>query len=85
MKDLIGIDSAEDILREHVRKNLFVQSFYDEKKGWLFRYHPIFRDFLKAKSKARVSEEERHSLRNTGRGRTKVTVRYYDSNNNKSY
>jgi len=62
MKDLFGIEKAEDILREHVRKNLFVQSFYDEKKGWLFRYHHIFRDFLKAKSKERVGEEERHSL-----------------------
>jgi LuxR family maltose regulon positive regulatory protein len=62
MKDLLGIEKAEDILREHVRKNLFVQSFYDEKKGWLFRYHHIFRDFLKAKSKERVGEEERHSL-----------------------
>jgi LuxR family maltose regulon positive regulatory protein len=62
MKDLIGIEKAEDILREHVRKNLFVQSFYDEKKGWLFRYHHIFRDFLKAKSKERIGKEESHSL-----------------------
>jgi len=62
IKDLIGIENAEDILREHVRKNLFVQSFYDERKGWFFRYHHIFRVFLKAKSKERVSEEERHAL-----------------------
>ena len=62
IKDLIGIENAEDILREHVRKNLFVQSFYDEKKGWIFRYHHIFRDFLKAKSKERVGKEEYHSL-----------------------
>ena len=62
IKEFIGIENADDILREHVRKNLFVQSFYDEKKGWLFRYHPIFRDFLKAKFKERVGKEERHSL-----------------------
>ena len=62
IRDLIGIEKAEDILREHVRKNLFVQCFYDEKKGWLFRYHHIFRDFLKAKSKDRVNKKERHSL-----------------------
>jgi LuxR family transcriptional regulator, maltose regulon positive regulatory protein len=33
MKDFIGMENAEEILRDHVRKNLFVQSFYDEKKG----------------------------------------------------
>lgn len=62
IRDLTGIEKAEDILREHVRKNLFVQSFYDEERGWLFQYHHIFRDFLKAKSKERVGEEEGHSL-----------------------
>ena len=62
IKELIQFGNAEEILREHVRKNLFVQSFYDEKKGWLFRYHHIFRDFLKAKSKERVGKEERDSL-----------------------
>jgi len=62
IKEFIGIEKTEDILREHVRKNLFVQSFYDEKKGWLFRYHHIFRDFLKAKFKERVGKEEHHSL-----------------------
>jgi len=62
IREFIGIENAEDILREHVRKNLFVQSFYDEKKGWLFRYHQSFRDFLKAKFKSEVGEEERQSL-----------------------
>jgi len=41
IKDFLGIDNTEEILRELVRKNLFVQAFYDAKKGWLFRYHHI--------------------------------------------
>lgn len=36
IRDLIGAENAEDILREHVRKNLFVQSFYQEKKAGCF-------------------------------------------------
>lgn len=62
IKDLIGIEKAEDILREHVRKNLFVNSFYDGKKGWLFRYHQSFKGFLRARFKSEIGEEERRSL-----------------------
>jgi ATP/maltotriose-dependent transcriptional regulator MalT len=62
IKEFTGTDNAEEILRDHVRKNLFVQSFYDEKKGWLFRYHQMFRDFLQAKLKVSIGEEERASL-----------------------
>jgi ATP/maltotriose-dependent transcriptional regulator MalT/DNA-binding SARP family transcriptional activator len=62
MRDLLGMEMAEEILREHVRKNLFVHSFYDEKKGWLFQYHHLFRDFLKAKFVTSVGHEEQKSL-----------------------
>jgi len=62
VKDLLGIENTEAILREHVRKNLFVQCFHDEQKGWLFRYHQIFRNFLKAKFDSEISEEEKRSL-----------------------
>ncbi len=62
MKELIKTENAEEILREHARKNLFVQSFYDEKKGWLFRYHHMFRNFLKAKFNTSMGDEERKSL-----------------------
>ena len=53
---------AEEILREHVRKNLFVHSFYDEKKGWLFQYHHLFRDFLRAKFMTSAGHEEQKPL-----------------------
>ena len=62
IKDLIGIENAEDVLRDLVRRNLFVQAFHDEKRGWLFRYHQLFRDFLKAKLNTSVGDEERKSL-----------------------
>lgn len=62
VKDFIGIEGAADVLHEHVRKNLFVQSTYDERKGWVFRYHPLFRDFLKAKFISEIGEEERRAL-----------------------
>jgi len=61
-KELFEIENAEEILRDHARKNLFVQSFYDEKRGWLFRYHHMFRNFLKAKYFAETTAEERVSL-----------------------
>jgi ATP/maltotriose-dependent transcriptional regulator MalT/two-component SAPR family response regulator len=62
IKELIGIENAEQILRDYARKNLFVQSFYDEKKGWVFRYHQSFRDFLHAKFKSTVGDEEKQTL-----------------------
>jgi ATP/maltotriose-dependent transcriptional regulator MalT/DNA-binding SARP family transcriptional activator len=62
IRDFLGMEMAEEILREHVRKNLFVHSFYDEKKGWLFQYHHLFRDFLKAKFVTSVRHEEQKSL-----------------------
>ena len=62
IRDFLGMEMAEEILREHVRKNLFVHSFYDEKKGWLFQYHHLFRDFLKAKFMTSVRHQEQESL-----------------------
>jgi ATP/maltotriose-dependent transcriptional regulator MalT/DNA-binding SARP family transcriptional activator len=62
MRDFLGMEMAEEILREHVRKNLFVHSFYDEKKGWLFQYHHLFRNFLNAKFVTSVKEEEQKSM-----------------------
>ena len=61
-KELFGTENVEEILREHVRKNLFVQSFDDKNKRWLFRYHHMFRNFLKAKYLTKTTAEERSSL-----------------------
>ena len=62
IRDFLGMEMTEEILREHVRKNLFAHSFYDEKKGWLFQYHHLFRDFLKAKLITSLGPQEQRSL-----------------------
>jgi len=62
IREFLGIERSEEILRELVRKNLFVHSFYDEKKGWLFQYHRLFRNFLKVKWMTSVGPEEQRSL-----------------------
>jgi LuxR family transcriptional regulator, maltose regulon positive regulatory protein len=62
VKDLLGAEHAEKTLLDVVRKNLFVESIYDEQKGWVFRYHRMFRDFLKARFMAEVSPEVRQAL-----------------------
>ena len=83
MRDFLGMEMAEEILREHVRKNLFVHSFYDEKKGWLFQYHHLFRNFLKAKFVTSVGHEEQKSLLLKAgtlydqRGELENSVKYY--------
>lgn len=61
-KELFDIENTEEILRDHTRKNLFVHSFYDKNRGWLFRYHHMFRNFLKSKYIAETTDEERSSL-----------------------
>ena len=63
VKELFKIENAEKILRDHARKNLFVQPFYDAKKGWQFRYHHMFRNFLKGKYLAETTAEERDSIK----------------------
>ena len=83
IKDFLGMEDTGTILYEHARKNLFVQSSYDEKKGWVFRYHQLFRDFLQAKFRSEIGQEERASLFlkagsiHEQRGELEESVRYY--------
>jgi LuxR family maltose regulon positive regulatory protein len=61
LKKLVGRDDARDILEELARKNLFIQSVYDKKRGWLYRYHQLFRDFLLSKFQTDWGEEARRA------------------------
>ena len=45
----IGTERAHEILEDLTRRNLFVQSFVDNSRGWKFRFHQLFRDFLQAR------------------------------------
>ncbi len=62
VKELFGMENVEEVLRGLVKRNLFVHSLCDEKKGWSFRYHQLFKEFLRAKFESRTEEEERHRL-----------------------
>ena len=62
MKDFIGTENAENILQDLAKKNLFVQSVYDNQKGWMFRYHQLFKDFLKSKFESQIDKKEKSSL-----------------------
>ena len=82
-KDLLGTEDADEILHELARKNLFVQSNYEDKKGWIFRYHQLFRDFLQSKFRSEIGEEEKRAFfQNAGsiyeqRGRLHESVGFY--------
>ena len=62
MRDFIGTENTENILQDLAKKNLFVQSIYDKQKGWMFRYHQLFKDFLKSKLGLQIDKKERSSL-----------------------
>ncbi len=61
-KDLVGITNVEEVLQDLVRRGLFVHRIYEDEKGWLFRYHQLFKDFLSSRLKGMFSEQERQSL-----------------------
>jgi LuxR family maltose regulon positive regulatory protein len=56
-----GVDT-EKVLREFARRNLFVQGIYEPEKGWVFRFHQLFREFLLNRFQETFSEEERTAL-----------------------
>ncbi len=61
---LADINNADQILMDLVQRNLFVQSVYEEDKGWLFRYHQLFRDFLRSKLDSNIAQDEKNSVLN---------------------
>jgi LuxR family transcriptional regulator, maltose regulon positive regulatory protein len=60
-RELLAAENVEEILQDLANKNLFVQSIYDEKRGWLFRFHQLFRDFLQTRFLVEFKEEQRRS------------------------
>ena len=62
IRNFFGDDDGQGLLRELVRKNLFVQSYPDPSQGIIFRYHQLFKDFLKALLRSRKSKNELRQL-----------------------
>jgi len=57
-----GTENARVLLQELAAKNLFVTSVYDSKKGWTYRFHPLFREFLREKFEEDLNEQRKHAL-----------------------
>ena len=62
LKRLLNISSPARIFRELTRKNLFVQLAYSNGERQVFRYHQLFRDFLKDKFESRSDIEGKQRL-----------------------
>ena len=83
VKGLTGIENADEILQDLAKRNLFVLPVYLDGRGWLFRYHQLFGDFLKAKLQGTMSEKDRRSLILKAaslcekRGELQQSLRYY--------
>ncbi|MBW1996666.1 MAG: hypothetical protein JRJ29_01740 [Deltaproteobacteria bacterium] len=81
--DFMGFEGAEAILQELVRRGLFVHCAYEDARGWIFRYHQLFRSFLKSRLKGSFSERERQlmflkaAVLHEERGELEESVKYY--------
>ncbi len=83
IKDFLGVEQAREILDNLAQRNLFIQPLCDKKRGCLYRYHLLFRDFLCAKFKTLLGEEQQRAayLRagelTERRGQLEEAVKYY--------
>ena len=62
MGDLCKELNGKEILTKLVQRNLFVHSIHDERDGWLFRYHQLFRDYLLSLFNSNFNEDERSAI-----------------------
>jgi LuxR family maltose regulon positive regulatory protein len=83
IKEFLGVDKAREILEDLAARNLFIQPIYDKKRGWLYRYHLLFRDFLCSKFRTLLNEEQQRAAYHRAgrlseqRGEPEEAVRYF--------
>jgi ATP/maltotriose-dependent transcriptional regulator MalT/DNA-binding SARP family transcriptional activator len=83
IRDFMGVEKAQEILEDLAQRNLFIQSIYDRRRGWQFRYHQFFRDFLQSKFQTLVRpEQQTAAFLKAGslfedRGELEDAVKYY--------
>lgn len=58
-EQLTGTKGLEAILQNLVDRNFFVTGHYDPDRGWRYRYHQLFKEFLQAKFEAGNTPEQR--------------------------
>ena len=58
VEEAMGLANPQAILDELVKRNLFIQSIYDKKGGWSYKYHPLFKEFLQGKFQTLVVREQ---------------------------
>ncbi len=81
--EALGLAKPKAILEDLVKRNLFVQSIYDKKKGWSFRYHPLFKEFLQSKFQSLVAQDQQRdsyyqaATLSERRADLETAVRYY--------
>lgn len=83
MEELYEVCDCKEILLDLVQRNLFVHSIYDEREGWVFRYHQLFRDYLVSRFNSDLEEGDRFAILHQAgslcesRGRLEHAVHFY--------
>ena len=62
LKYFNGVKNAQGVLRDFSARNLFVTSVYDSEKGEVFRFHQLFREFLREKFETDRDDHSRRAL-----------------------
>ncbi|MBI4961652.1 MAG: hypothetical protein HY913_00090 [Desulfomonile tiedjei] len=62
IQGLLGLAQAREILEDLTRRNLFIQALHDPRKGWLFRYHQLFRSCLQIRFKTSFTKAEQQAV-----------------------
>ncbi len=60
--ELLETNEAETILNRLAERNLFIQMLHSPGHELLFKYHQVFREFLRSRYRLRMSWEERREL-----------------------
>lgn len=81
--DLTGLQRVREILADLVARNIFIQVHYKSPGADAYRYHPLFRGFLRTRARRGFSQNlYRRLLRRIGRGyvqrkRSDLAVGYF--------
>ncbi|KJS33277.1 MAG: hypothetical protein VR64_02770 [Desulfatitalea sp. BRH_c12] len=58
IRDLLETGHGDALLKDLSEKNLFIQSLYDPDSGMVYRYHQVFREFLRNRFDTEISTRD---------------------------